>query len=66
VIIILVQCVSITILVNIIRCIIMMASLFCFDASSIRVPNSYEDILPGGSAALIVLFSVAVVLALWH
>ncbi|GJN24988.1 hypothetical protein PR202_gb12768 [Eleusine coracana subsp. coracana] len=34
--------------------------------SMIGLPNSYEDILPGGSAALMVLFSVAVVLAFWH
>ncbi|KAK3126706.1 hypothetical protein QOZ80_7AG0561000 [Eleusine coracana subsp. coracana] len=31
-----------------------------------RLPNSYEDILPGGTAALMVLFGVAVVLAFWH
>ncbi|CAM0880284.1 unnamed protein product [Alopecurus aequalis] len=31
-----------------------------------RSPDSCEAILPGGNAALLILFSVAVVLAFWH
>uniref|UniRef100_A0A0A9GQB7 Amino acid transporter transmembrane domain-containing protein n=1 Tax=Arundo donax TaxID=35708 RepID=A0A0A9GQB7_ARUDO len=31
-----------------------------------RSPDSCEDILPGGNAALLILFSIAVVLAFWH
>ncbi|WVZ62470.1 hypothetical protein U9M48_012218 [Paspalum notatum var. saurae] len=31
-----------------------------------RSPNSSEDILPGGNAALMTLFVIAVVLAFWH
>uniref|UniRef100_A0A804Q7U9 Tyrosine-specific transport protein n=1 Tax=Zea mays TaxID=4577 RepID=A0A804Q7U9_MAIZE len=31
-----------------------------------RSPDSCEDVLPGGNAALLILFAVAVVLAIWH
>ncbi|PAN10363.1 hypothetical protein PAHAL_2G089900 [Panicum hallii] len=31
-----------------------------------RSPDSCQDILPGGNAALLILFSIAVVLAIWH
>ncbi|TVU39971.1 hypothetical protein EJB05_13415, partial [Eragrostis curvula] len=31
-----------------------------------RSPDSHEDILPGGNAALLILFCTAVVLAFWH
>ncbi|XP_062186493.1 uncharacterized protein LOC133890070 [Phragmites australis] len=31
-----------------------------------RSPDSCEDILPGGNGALLILFSIAVVLAFWH
>ncbi|KAG8100283.1 hypothetical protein GUJ93_ZPchr0013g35039 [Zizania palustris] len=31
-----------------------------------RLSDSYEDILPGGNSALLILFSIAVVLAFWH
>ncbi|OQU88721.1 uncharacterized protein LOC8078447 [Sorghum bicolor] len=31
-----------------------------------RSPDSCEDILPGGNAALMILFVIAVILAIWH
>ncbi|KAG2641128.1 hypothetical protein PVAP13_2KG162600 [Panicum virgatum] len=31
-----------------------------------RSPDSSEDILPGGNAVLLILFVIAVVLAIWH
>ncbi|TVT97077.1 hypothetical protein EJB05_57692, partial [Eragrostis curvula] len=31
-----------------------------------RSPDAHEDILPGGNAALLILFCTAVVLAFWH
>ncbi|CAL5079303.1 unnamed protein product [Urochloa decumbens] len=31
-----------------------------------RSPDTCEDILPGGNAALLILFSIAMVLAIWH
>ncbi|KAF8690492.1 hypothetical protein HU200_040848 [Digitaria exilis] len=39
---------------------------FDYAASSFRSPHSCEDILPGGNAALFILFSIAMVLAVWH
>lgn len=39
---------------------------FGYAASSSRSPDSCEDILPGGNAALLILFIVAMVLAFWH